>query len=52
MKTFDQTAREFVEVGLKSDEDRKISRIYRRKPIPYDIEHVSIARANRNAAVS
>jgi hypothetical protein len=52
MKTFDQTAREFVEVGLRSDKDRKISRIHRREPILYDQELVPIAWAQRNAAGS
>jgi hypothetical protein len=51
-KTFDPTAREFVEVGLRSDEDSTIPRIYRWKPIPYDEEQVSIAWAKRNAAGS
>jgi hypothetical protein len=52
METFDQTACKLVEVGLRSDEYHKLSRIYRRKPIPYDEEHVPIARAKRNAAGS
>jgi hypothetical protein len=43
------TKRGNLEVGLRSDEDRKLSRIYRWKSIIYDEEHLPIAWAERNA---